>query len=43
MADFNSKIKVSFIDDFSRGAKAAKARRGGLSSAAAGFDKAGPP
>ena len=41
MAEFNSKIKVTFIDDFSAGAKAAKAQLEGLSSTAAGFNKAG--
>jgi len=41
MADFNSEIKVSFIDDFSKGAEAARKQLEGLSAVGARFDKAG--
>jgi len=41
MADFNSKIKVSFVDDFSQSAQAARKQLEGLSAAGANFNKAG--
>ena len=41
MADFSTNIKVSFVDDFSRGAKAAEERLKGLNVVAGGMDRAG--
>lgn len=41
MADFLTNIKVSFIDDFSKGAKAAEEHLKGLNVVAGGMDRAG--
>ncbi len=41
MAEFNSEIKVSFIEDFSRDVQAARKQLEGLSTVSAGFNEAG--